>query len=82
MRDQTQVSCIVGRRFTIWATREAQIWKETYVFNSHLQKLIIKKNNSAVWFYRLMLGISLLKLCFICAKHLTIFFFITMILDL
>ena len=22
-RDQTQVSCIAGRRFTIWATREA-----------------------------------------------------------
>ena len=72
-RDQTQVSHIVGRRFTIWATREVQIWKETYVFNSHLQKLIIKKNNSAVWFYRLMLVISLLKLCFICAKHLIIF---------
>ena len=25
-RDRTQVSCIVGRRFTIWATREAS-WK-------------------------------------------------------
>ena len=23
-RDQTQVSCIAGRFFTIWATREAQ----------------------------------------------------------
>ena len=23
-RDQTRVSCIVGRRFTVWATREAQ----------------------------------------------------------
>ena len=23
LRDQTQVSCIAGRRFTIWATREA-----------------------------------------------------------
>ena len=23
-RDQTQVSCIAGRRFTLWATREAQ----------------------------------------------------------
>ena len=24
-RDQTQVSCIAGRRFTVWATREAQL---------------------------------------------------------
>ena len=24
-RDQTRVSCIVGRRFTLWATREAQV---------------------------------------------------------
>ena len=23
-RDQTQVSCVVGRRFNIWATREAK----------------------------------------------------------
>ena len=25
-RDQTQVSCIAGRRFTLWTTREAQQW--------------------------------------------------------
>ena len=25
-RDQTQVSCIAGRHFTLWATREAQEW--------------------------------------------------------
>ena len=32
-RDQTQVSCIVGRFFTIWATREApKEQKETYLF--------------------------------------------------
>ena len=23
-RDQTQISCILGRRFTVWATREVQ----------------------------------------------------------
>ena len=28
-RDQTQVSCIAGRFFTIWATREAQDWRPT-----------------------------------------------------
>ena len=27
-RDQTQVSCIAGRRFTLWATREAQEYTE------------------------------------------------------
>ena len=27
-RDQTQVSCIAGRFFTSWATREAQYWSE------------------------------------------------------
>ena len=26
-RDRTQVSCIVGRRFTIWATREATFFR-------------------------------------------------------
>ena len=36
-RDRTQVSCIVGRRFTVWATRE--------VYNSML--LRIKK----LWFF-------------------------------
>ena len=25
-RDRTQVSCIVGRCFTVWATREVQFW--------------------------------------------------------
>ena len=25
-RDQTQVSCIAGRHFTIWATREVLVW--------------------------------------------------------
>ena len=26
-RDRTQISCIAGRSFTVWATREAHIWK-------------------------------------------------------
>ena len=32
-RDQTRVSSIVGRCFTLWATREAQLIK-TYTFNN------------------------------------------------
>ena len=35
LRDQTQESCIVGRRFTIWATREApkcDLKKENFLF--------------------------------------------------
>ena len=31
-RDRTQVSCIAGRCFTIWATREAQEW-DNYVWS-------------------------------------------------
>ena len=29
-RDRTRVSCIAGRRFTIWAIREAPNWKPSY----------------------------------------------------
>ena len=32
-RDQTQVSCVVGRFFTIWATREAGLWKFSWIIN-------------------------------------------------
>ena len=32
-RDQTWVSCIVGRRFTVWATREA-LWIWGLVYNN------------------------------------------------
>ena len=40
-RDGTQVSCIAGRFFTIWATREAQYSKEhnTYIWNDLISKL-------------------------------------------
>ena len=31
-RDQTQVSCIAGGFFTIWATREAQIWQSSTLY--------------------------------------------------
>ena len=29
--DQTRVSCIVGRRFTVWATREVLAWGQVWV---------------------------------------------------
>ena len=31
-RDRTQVSCIAGRRFTLWATREALKWSIGYAY--------------------------------------------------
>ena len=31
LRDRTQVSCIVGRRFTLWATREALSPLKTWI---------------------------------------------------
>ena len=30
-RNWTQVSCIAGRRFTVWATREAQVAREGWI---------------------------------------------------
>ena len=36
-RDKTWVSCITGRLFTIWATREApKIFLDKHLFNSHI----------------------------------------------
>ena len=34
-RDWTRVSCIAGRRFTVWATRESQYVKREYIKNSY-----------------------------------------------
>ena len=31
LRDRTQVSCISGRFFTIWVTREAQMWVPCFI---------------------------------------------------
>ena len=40
-RDRTQVSCIVGRRFTLWATREALV---VYAdLNSNLEVVLCKR---------------------------------------
>ena len=33
LRDQTQVSCIAGRFFTSWATRESHAMQETWVWS-------------------------------------------------
>ena len=67
-RDWTQVSCITGRFFTSWATREAclYLWKVTNWHPSLLQK----ENFSMDWFNRIVinpvnfypLGFLLLKL--------------------
>ena len=37
-RDQTQVSLIVGRRSTLWATREAQVYAEYIMWNARLDE--------------------------------------------
>ena len=42
-RDQTEVSCIAGRVFTIWANKEAK-WQEKKVVASVLAKMIDKVN--------------------------------------
>ena len=42
-RDQTQVSCIVDRRFTIWATREVQV-QTCPLFRVSLDFLLLQSN--------------------------------------
>ena len=40
-RDQTQVSCIAGRFFTVWTTREAYM-VNYYMVNSHHEKVVVQ----------------------------------------
>ena len=35
-RDRTQVSCIAGRRFNLWATREAHVYTDYIMWNAGL----------------------------------------------
>ena len=41
-KDWTQVSWIVGRFFTIWATREASLWEIDFFFNTQMQYIQLK----------------------------------------
>ena len=51
-RDQTQVSCIAGRFFAIWATREAQSWLGNtcwiHVLSIHLDKKITANHEEQI----------------------------------
>ena len=44
-RDRTQVSCIVDRRFTVWATREV-----LYIFDAYWFKLCLQKRKRCSFF--------------------------------
>ena len=46
-RDQTQLSCIAGEFFTVWATRETPFWQNLY-----LKKISLR--NSPWWWPRIM----------------------------
>ena len=50
LRDQTQVSCIPGRRFNLWATREALSDKELYVI-SNLPSIIFQSEKICFFDY-------------------------------
>ena len=42
LRDQTQVSCIAGRFFTIWATKEELFFKKKNEHkNAHLIRIVV-----------------------------------------
>ena len=45
-RDRTQVSCIVGRCFTVWATREVLIMYSSFQLLSHVQLFATPMNPS------------------------------------
>ena len=47
-RDRTQVSCIAGRRFNLWATREAPIFYPVEA-NEKLYKFYRHKGNMINW---------------------------------
>ena len=49
-RDQTQVSCIAGRFFTTWATREAQLYHYTKVVGEAFCKALF----SILWWFLLL----------------------------
>ena len=52
-RDQTQVSCIAGRHFTLWATREDQRKKSHYVM---IKEFIHQKNKAFIYIYASNIG--------------------------
>ena len=52
LRDQTQISCIVGRFFTNWATGEDLLIKERHQYNSwELKKKSLLKMKKVGWRY-------------------------------
>ena len=44
LRDQTQVSCIAGRCFILWATREAQVKPNSVILNGSQSSSLKSKN--------------------------------------
>ena len=58
-RDQTQVSCIAGRRFNLWATREAQ----SPVLNPCGLNSQIPLTSSRNWSYRFPWNVHMLLWC-------------------
>ena len=82
-RDRTWVSCIVGRRFTIWATREIQslviTWSEKFIW---LHKFQIFNQKQLLWatgFFTLKYGILCISiLCIQCITILWNFEFVFM----
>ena len=65
-RDQTQVFCIAGRRFNIWATREAALFEiinKTHENrkNKHSIKPINTRNSQTIHFVSLFLALKFLR---------------------
>ena len=51
-RDQTQVSCIAGRFFTIWATREAEEDKHNSNLKNNTRGFSLQPSGSPNWYFQ------------------------------
>ena len=71
-RDRTRVSCIAGRRFTVWATREAQLPFNSENISSYLGKnshvLSCYRKRGYVYYIKKVSSFTTGRLSVVCAK--------------
>ena len=78
-RDQTQVSCIVDRRFTLWATREVEvhIHLKTYINIKHFPGFI--KSQQRKFAKKIKLWLHIKRWYFLCSREAIKFYTIVTI---
>ena len=63
-RDQTQVSCIAGRVFIIWATNSSQFWLYVHEDSIRSYRLSVQSFRTAPTNFRCQLQAGVVNLCF------------------